>query len=115
MCFVCFSGQTLTFVLCNIKRVVFVSEVESVYCMEQPGSLKKTVYNSSLKFKNFVMFHTVPIKGHVKLFMCPASRTPKVNGNVICDYETAFLVWAQKLTTGGVSLIRMPRQKWHFF
>ena len=26
-----------------------------------------------------------------------------------------FCVWAQKLTTGGVSLIRMPRQKWNFF
>ena len=26
-----------------------------------------------------------------------------------------FYVWAQKLTTGGVSLIRMPRQKWLLF
>jgi len=49
-----------------------MSEVESVYCMEQPGSLKKTDYSSSLKVKEFVMFHNVPIKGHVKLSMCPA-------------------------------------------
>jgi hypothetical protein len=48
-----------------------MSEVESVYCMEQPGSLKKTDYISSLKVKEFVMFHNVPIKGHVKLSMCP--------------------------------------------
>jgi hypothetical protein len=26
-----------------------------------------------------------------------------------------FYAWVQKLTTGGVCLIRMPRQKWHFY
>jgi hypothetical protein len=71
MCFVCISEQTLTFVRCNVKREVFISEVDRVYCMEQPGSLKKTDYISSLKVKEFVMFHNDPIKGHVKLFMCP--------------------------------------------
>jgi hypothetical protein len=42
MCFVRISEQTATFALQNIKRLVFVTEVESVYSAVCAGSLYKT-------------------------------------------------------------------------
>jgi hypothetical protein len=56
------SGQTLTSVLSNVKRVVFMSEMESVYCVEQLGSLMKTDYILCLKVKESVMFILIPYK-----------------------------------------------------
>jgi hypothetical protein len=41
MCFVRISEQTATFVLQNIKRPVFVTEVESVYSTVRTESLYK--------------------------------------------------------------------------
>jgi hypothetical protein len=42
MCFVRISEQTATFALQNIKRLVFVTEVESVYSAVRTESLYKT-------------------------------------------------------------------------
>jgi hypothetical protein len=42
MCFVWISEQTATFALQNIKRLVFVTEVESVYSAVGAESLHKT-------------------------------------------------------------------------
>jgi hypothetical protein len=42
MCFVRISEQTATFVLQNIKRLVFITEVESVYRAVRTESLYKT-------------------------------------------------------------------------
>ena len=44
MCFVFISEQTVTVVLYNINWLVFITEMKSVYCMVQTGSLNKTVY-----------------------------------------------------------------------
>jgi hypothetical protein len=41
MCFVRISEQTATFVLQNIKRLVFITEVESVYSAVRTKSLYK--------------------------------------------------------------------------
>jgi hypothetical protein len=40
--FVCISEQTVNFALYNIKRLVFITEVESVYCAVRTGSLYNT-------------------------------------------------------------------------
>jgi hypothetical protein len=42
MCFVRISEQTATFALQNIKRLVFITEVESVYSAVRTESLYKT-------------------------------------------------------------------------
>jgi hypothetical protein len=42
MCFVRISEQTATFALQNIKRLVFITEVESAYCAVRAESLYKT-------------------------------------------------------------------------
>jgi hypothetical protein len=42
MCFVRISEQTATFALQNIKRSVFITEVESVYSAVRTESLYKT-------------------------------------------------------------------------
>jgi hypothetical protein len=42
MCFVRISEQTATFALQNIKRLVFTTEVESVYSAVRTESLYKT-------------------------------------------------------------------------
>jgi hypothetical protein len=42
MCFVRISEQTATFALQNINRLVFVTEVESVYSAVRTESLYKT-------------------------------------------------------------------------
>jgi hypothetical protein len=42
MCFVWISEQTATFALQNIKRLVFITEVESVYSAVRTEFLHKT-------------------------------------------------------------------------
>jgi hypothetical protein len=42
MCFVLISEQTATFALQNIKRLVFTTEVESVYSAVRTETLYKT-------------------------------------------------------------------------
>jgi hypothetical protein len=42
MCFVRISEETATFALQNIKRLVFITEVESVYSAVRIESLRKT-------------------------------------------------------------------------
>jgi hypothetical protein len=42
MCFVRISEQTATFALWNIKKLVFITEVESVYSVVRTESLYKT-------------------------------------------------------------------------
>jgi hypothetical protein len=42
MCFVWISEETAAFALSNIKRLVFITEVESVYSMVRTESLYKT-------------------------------------------------------------------------
>jgi hypothetical protein len=42
MCFVRISEQTETFALYNIKRLIFITEVESVYSAVRTESLYKT-------------------------------------------------------------------------
>ena len=42
MCFVRISEQTANFALDNIKRLVFITEVESVYCSVRTESLYNT-------------------------------------------------------------------------
>jgi hypothetical protein len=42
ICFVRISEQTATFALQNIKRLVFITEAESVYSAVRPESLYKT-------------------------------------------------------------------------
>jgi hypothetical protein len=56
MCFVWISEQTATFALKDIKRLVFITEVESVYSAVRPESLYKTDYLSSLKGESLIFF-----------------------------------------------------------
>jgi hypothetical protein len=49
MCFERISEQTATFTLYIIKRLIFITEVESVYSAVRAESLYKTDYHSSLK------------------------------------------------------------------
>jgi hypothetical protein len=49
MCFVQILEQTATFPLYIIKRLVFITEVASVYSAVRPESLYETDYHSSLK------------------------------------------------------------------
>jgi hypothetical protein len=42
MCFVRISEQTATFALQNIKRLVFITEIENVYSAVRAESLYKT-------------------------------------------------------------------------
>jgi hypothetical protein len=49
MCFVWLSEQTVTFVLYSFNRLVFITEVESVYSAVRTESLYKADYVSSLK------------------------------------------------------------------
>jgi hypothetical protein len=49
VCFVWIPEQTATFTLYIINRLVFITEVESVYSAVQAESLYKTDYHSSLK------------------------------------------------------------------
>jgi len=44
MCFVWISAQTVTFVLYIIKRLVFINEVENVYCAVRIEYLHKTCF-----------------------------------------------------------------------
>jgi hypothetical protein len=49
VCFVWISKQTVNFALLNIKALVFITEVESVYSAVRAESLNKAVCASSLK------------------------------------------------------------------
>jgi hypothetical protein len=49
MCFVCISEQTVTFAPQNINWLIYVTEMQSVYCAVRTGSLNKALYVSSLK------------------------------------------------------------------
>jgi hypothetical protein len=49
MCFVRISEQRATFALCNINRLVFITEVESVYSAVRTDFLYKIRHFSSLK------------------------------------------------------------------
>jgi hypothetical protein len=49
MCSVWISEQTVKFVLYVFNRLVFITEVESVYCAVGTGSYVKHRYVSSLK------------------------------------------------------------------
>ena len=42
MCFVCLSEETVTFALYIINRLVFITEVESIYCAAHTESLHNT-------------------------------------------------------------------------
>jgi len=42
VCFVWISEKTTNFVLCNIKRLAFIIQVESVYCAVRTVSLYNT-------------------------------------------------------------------------
>jgi hypothetical protein len=44
MCFVRISEQTATFALQNIKRLVFITEMVSVYCAVRTESLYKQIH-----------------------------------------------------------------------
>ena len=48
LCLVWISEQTANFSSCNINRLVFTAEVESVYCAVRTESLCKTDYVSLL-------------------------------------------------------------------
>jgi hypothetical protein len=49
MCFERISEQTATFALYDITRLVFITEVASVYCAVRTESLYKSEHSSSLK------------------------------------------------------------------
>ena len=49
MRFVFISEQIVTIALYNINWLIFATEMKSVYCVVQTGSLNKTVYALSLK------------------------------------------------------------------
>jgi hypothetical protein len=57
MCFVRISEQTETFALQNIKRLVFITEVESVYSAVRTESLYKT---DKLVFKGLIKRQIAP-------------------------------------------------------
>ena len=48
MCFVWLSEQTVIFILYIINRLVFITEVESVYSAVRTGSLNKAVLRHKL-------------------------------------------------------------------
>jgi len=54
MCFVWLSEQTVTFTLYIIKRLVFITEVESVYCAVRSESSYNTDTSRPQKVKVFV-------------------------------------------------------------
>ena len=49
VCLVRISEQTSTFALHNIKRQVFITKMESIYCSVVTGSLNKKDYIKSLR------------------------------------------------------------------
>jgi hypothetical protein len=51
--FVCISEQTANFALQNIKRFVFITEVESVYCTVRTESLHNQI---SFVFKMLISY-----------------------------------------------------------
>jgi hypothetical protein len=59
MCFVRISEQTTTFALQNIKRLVYIAEVESVYSAVRTESLYKQI---RFVFKGLILFRTTPDK-----------------------------------------------------
>jgi len=54
VCFVRISEQTASFAVHSIKRLVFITEVESVYCAVRTESL----YNTDTGLSNWGSFHT---------------------------------------------------------
>ena len=54
MCFVCLSEETVTFALYIINRLVFITEVESVYCAVQTESLHNTGMSCPYSVKDAV-------------------------------------------------------------
>ena len=50
MCFVWLSEQTATFVLYCINRLVFITEVESIYCTVRTESLYSVIQKDGLNF-----------------------------------------------------------------
>jgi hypothetical protein len=67
MCFVWISEQTATFALQNIKRLVFITEVESVYSAVRTESLYKQIrfVFKGLKYRLTIIFHTQTYNGMV--------------------------------------------------
>ena len=49
MCIIFILDQILTFALCNINWLVFVTEMKSIYCAVWTGYSNKTVYTLFLK------------------------------------------------------------------
>ena len=61
ICFVFISEHTATFVLCNINRLVFITEMKSFYCAVRAESLNKTVYASSLNGYCYCILYVVTL------------------------------------------------------
>jgi len=54
MCFVCLSEETVTFALYIINRLVFITEVESAYCVVHTESLHNTGMSCPYRVKDVV-------------------------------------------------------------
>ena len=64
MCFVWIYEETVTFALYTVNRLVFITEVESVYCTVRAESLYKTDKFHPLRVKEMFthIFNTLPEK-----------------------------------------------------
>jgi len=73
VCFVWISEQTAIFTLRNIKRLMFITEVESVYCAVRTGPLYRVSQEERAKLRESVPY--------VKLYRYnPKHLYPKLNG-----------------------------------
>ena len=68
MCFVFIWEQTATCASYVINWLVFITEMESVYCAVRNGSLNKAVRASSLKVNLFILIHFPSAIYHRRIF-----------------------------------------------
>jgi hypothetical protein len=54
VCFVCIIEQTANFALHNIKKMVFITEVERVYCALRTDSLYRVFHNVVQYYKHLL-------------------------------------------------------------
>jgi hypothetical protein len=68
MCFVWISGQRAIISLHSIRRLVFITETERVYCAVRTGSLNRTQFNFRREMinKSYVNF---PFHVHSQNFL----------------------------------------------
>ena len=118
MCFIWISEQTLTFALYIIYRLVFITEVESVYCAVGSESLYSTDTSRPERVKAFVHFVVSGLdsRGILVRFSAggkflPLQQCPDRLWGLFFEYLRSFppwyRVWFLKFTTQIHTVLRL--------